>query len=147
MHKALDRKVWLPSGGSLIIEHTEALTVIDVNTGKNVGTSNLEETVFHNNMEAADEIAKQLRLRDIGGIIVIDFIDMEISRQPGARWSSVSATRWPRDKTRSQVFDITDLGLVEMTRKRIGEGLLTEFSEICPNCEGRGVVIDHALLD
>ena len=77
VHKALDRKVWLPSGGSLIIEHTEALTVIDVNTGKNVGTSNLEETVFHNNLEAADEIAKQLRLRDIGGIIVIDFIDME----------------------------------------------------------------------
>ena len=78
LHKALDRKVWLPSGGSLIIEHTEALTVIDVNTGKNVGTSNLEETVFHNNLEAAEEIAKQLRLRDIGGIIVIDFIDMEI---------------------------------------------------------------------
>ena len=78
VHKALDRKVWLPSGGSLIIEHTEALTVIDVNTGKNVGTSNLEETVFHNNLEAAEEIAKQLRLRDIGGIIVIDFIDMEI---------------------------------------------------------------------
>ncbi len=78
VHKALDRKVWLPSGGSLIIEHTEALTVIDVNTGKNVGSSNLEATVFHNNMEAAEEIAKQLRLRDIGGIIVIDFIDMEI---------------------------------------------------------------------
>ncbi len=78
VHKALDRKVWLPSGGSLIIEHTEALTVIDVNTGKNVGKSNLEETVFHNNMEAAVEVAKQLRLRDIGGIIVIDFIDMEI---------------------------------------------------------------------
>ncbi len=78
LHKALDRKVWLPSGGSLIIEHTEALTVIDVNTGKNVGTSNLEETVFYNNLEAAEEIARQLRLRDIGGIIVIDFIDMEI---------------------------------------------------------------------
>ena len=78
LHKALDRKVWLPSGGSLIIEHTEALTVIDVNTGKNVGTSSLEETVFRNNLEAADEIARQLRLRDIGGIIVIDFIDMEI---------------------------------------------------------------------
>ena len=82
VHKALDRKVWLPSGGSLIIEHTEALTVIDVNTGKNVGTSSLEETVFHNNLEAAEEIAKQLRLRDIGGIIVIDFIDMEVQRQP-----------------------------------------------------------------
>ena len=83
LHKALDRKVWLPSGGSLIIEHTEALTVIDVNTGKNVGTSNLEETVFRNNLEAAEEIAKQLRLRDIGGIIVIDFIDMEIRENRG----------------------------------------------------------------
>ena len=78
LHKALDRKVWLPSGGSIIIERTEALTVIDVNTGKNVGTSNLEETVFRNNLEAAEEIARQLRLRDIGGIIVIDFIDMEV---------------------------------------------------------------------
>ncbi len=146
VHKALDRKVWLPSGGSLIIEHTEALTVIDVNTGKNVGKSNLEETVFHNNMEAAEEIAKQLRLRDIGGIIVIDFIDMEIKDN---RAKVVSAFRdaLARDKTRTQVFDITELGLVEMTRKRIGEGLLTEFSEICPDCEGRGVLVDHTLLD
>jgi ribonuclease E len=146
VHKALDRKVWLPSGGSLIIEHTEALTVIDVNTGKNVGSSSLEETVFHNNMEAAEEIAKQLRLRDIGGIIVIDFIDME---QRENRGKVVEAFRnaLSRDKTRSQVFDISDLGLVEMTRKRIGEGLLTEFSESCPECEGRGVIVDHALLD
>jgi ribonuclease E len=146
VHKALDRKVWLPSGGSLIIEHTEALTVIDVNTGKNVGTSNLEATVFHNNMEAAEEIAKQLRLRDIGGIIVIDFIDMEIK---GNRAKVVEAFRsaLARDKTRTQVFDISDLGLVEMTRKRIGEGLLTEFSGVCPECEGRGVVVDHSLLD
>ena len=146
VHKALDRKVWLPSGGSLIIEHTEALSVIDVNTGKNVGTSNLEETVFHNNMEAAEEIAKQLRLRDIGGIIVIDFIDMEIK---GNRSKVVEAFRsaLARDKTRTQVFDISELGLVEMTRKRIGEGLLTEFSQHCPNCDGRGVVVDTALLD
>src|SRR4029077_13079166 len=79
LHRALDRKVWLPSGGWLIIEHTEALTVIDVNTGKNVGSKSLEETVFKNNLEAAEEIAKQLRLRDIGGIIVIDFIDMEVA--------------------------------------------------------------------
>ena len=146
VHKALDRKVWLPSGGSLIIEHTEALTVIDVNTGKNVGTSSLEETVFHNNMEAADEIAKQLRLRDIGGIIVIDFIDME-NRSNRAAVAERFRNALSRDKTRSQVFDISDLGLVEMTRKRVGEGLLTEFSEICPNCEGRGVIVDHALLD
>jgi ribonuclease E len=146
VHKALDRKVWLPSGGSLIIEHTEALTVIDVNTGKNVGKSNLEETVFHNNMEAAEEIAKQLRLRDIGGIIVIDFIDMEI-RDNRARVIEVFRNALARDKTRSQVFDITELGLVEMTRKRIGEGLLTEFSEQCPDCDGRGVLVDYSLLE
>ncbi len=146
VHKALDRKVWLPSGGSLIIEHTEALTVIDVNTGKNVGKNNLEDTVFANNMEAAEEIAKQLRLRDIGGIIVIDFIDMEVK---GNRAKVVESFRaaLSRDKTRTQVFDISELGLVEMTRKRIGEGLLTEFSERCPDCEGRGVTIDHSLLD
>jgi ribonuclease E len=146
VHKALDRKVWLPSGGSLIIEHTEALTVIDVNTGKNVGKSNLEDTVFANNMEAAAEIAKQLRLRDIGGIIVIDFIDMEIKAN---RAKVVDSFReaLARDKTRSQVFDITDLGLVEMTRKRIGEGLLTEYSEQCPDCEGRGVLVDYSLLE
>jgi len=146
LHKALDRKVWLPSGGSLIIEHTEALTVIDVNTGKNVGTSNLEETVFRNNLEAAEEVAKQLRLRDIGGIVVIDFIDMEIKEN---RRKVVDAFRsaLARDKTRTQVFDISDLGLVEMTRKRIGEGLLVNFADQCPNCAGRGVVIDHALLE
>ena len=92
--KALDRKVWLPSGGSLIIEHTEALTVIDVNTGKNVGKSSLEETVFHNNLEAAVEMAKQLRLRDIGGIIVIDFVDMEEKREPRRRHRRRSVTRW-----------------------------------------------------
>jgi len=146
VHKALDRKVWLPSGGSLIIEHTEALTVIDVNTGKNVGKSNLEETVFHNNMEAAEEIAKQLRLRDIGGIIVIDFIDMEI-RENRAKVVEAFRNALARDKTRSQVFDITELGLVEMTRKRIGEGLLTEYSEECPDCQGRGVLVDYSMLD
>ena len=138
LHKALDRKVWLPSGGSLIIEHTEALTVIDVNTGKNVGTSNLEETVFHNNLEAAEEIARQLRLRDIGGIIVIDFIDME-NRENRAKVVEAFRDALARDKTRTQVFDISELGLVEMTRKRIGEGLLTSSPTTCPNCEGRGV--------
>jgi ribonuclease E len=97
-------------------------------------------------MEAADEIAKQLRLRDIGGIIVIDFIDME-NRGNRAAVAERFRNALSRDKTRSQVFDISDLGLVEMTRKRVGEGLLTEFSEICPNCEGRGVIVDHALLD
>jgi len=145
IHKALDRKVWLPSGGSLIIERTEALTVIDVNTGKNVGTSNLEETVFRNNLEAADEIARQLRLRDIGGIIVIDFIDMEIAAN---RAAVIKAFRdaLARDKTRTQVFDISELGLVEMTRKRISEGLVESFSETCPTCNGRGLIFDQTLL-
>ena len=148
LHKALDRKVWLRSGGSLIIEHTEALTVIDVNTGKNVGTSNsnLEATVFHNNLEAADEIARQLRLRDIGGIIVIDFIDMEI-RENRRKVLDAFRDALARDKTRTQVFEISELGLVEMTRKRIGEGLLTNFADQCPNCAGRGVLVDLALLE
>jgi len=146
LHKALDRKVWLPSGGSLIIEHTEALTVIDVNTGKNVGTSNLEQTVFQNNLEAAQEVAHQLRLRDIGGIIVIDFIDMEVKDN---RKKVVESFRQAlsRDKTRTQVFDISELGLVEMTRKRIGEGLITAFAGECPECSGRGMKVDFGLLD
>jgi ribonuclease E len=145
LHKAIDRKVWLASGGSLIIERTEALTVIDVNTGKNVGTSNLEETVYRNNLEAAEEIARQLRLRDIGGIIVVDFIDMEVAA------NRVDVTRafreaLSRDKTRTQVFDISELGIVEMTRKRVSEGLVESLSELCPTCGGRGIVFDEGLL-
>ena len=145
LRKAVDRKVWLPSGGSLIIEHTEALTVIDVNTGKNVGKKSLEETVFRNNLEAAEETARQLRLRDIGGIIVIDFVDMDVKKNREA----VAATlrdALARDKTRTQVFDISELGLVEMTRKRIGEGLLESFSDRCDDCDGRGVALDEELL-
>jgi ribonuclease E len=144
LHKALDRKVWLPSGGSLIIERTEALTVIDVNTGRNVGSSSLEETVYRNNLEAADEIARQLRLRDIGGIIVIDFIDMEIKQN---RDDVIRAFRaaLARDKTRTQAFEISELGLVEMTRKRIGEGLVESMSQTCPMCEGRGLIIETDL--
>jgi ribonuclease E len=143
--KALDRKVWLPSGGSLVIERTEALTVIDVNTGKNVGKSNLEETVFNNNLEAADEVARQLRLRDIGGIIVIDFIDMEIKKNRDAVLRGFKDAL-ARDKTRTQVFEISELGLVEMTRKRISEGLVEAFSETCEACQGRGFMVDESLL-
>ncbi len=146
LHKALDRKVWLPSGGSLIIESTEALTVIDVNTGKNVGSSNLEETVFLNNLEAAEAIAHQLRLRDIGGIIVIDFVDME-SKKNRDEVMRVFRGALSRDKTRTQVFDISELGLAEMTRKRIGEGLLESLSHACPHCEGRGMVVDTSVLE
>jgi len=145
LHKALDRKVWLPSGGSIIIERTEALTVIDVNTGKNVGKSNLEETVYRNNLEAAEEIARQLRLRDIGGIIVIDFIDMEI-RDNRDRVSAALRSALARDKTRTQVFDISELGLVEMTRKRVSEGLVESLSTVCTVCGGRGIVLDDSLL-
>ncbi len=143
--KALDKKVWLPSGGSLIIEHTEALTVIDVNTGKNVGRSSLEETVYRNNLEAAREVARQLRLRDIGGIIVIDFVDMEEKRNRDDVIRTFRETL-ARDKTRTQVFDISDLGLVEMTRKRIGEGLLESFSRTCETCNGLGHQMDQELL-
>ena len=146
LHKALDRKVWLPSGGSLVIERTEALTVIDVNTGKNVGRTNLEETVYRNNLEAADAIARELRLRDIGGIIVIDFIDMEIKKN---REDVERAFReaLARDKTRTQVFPITELGLLEMTRKRVSEGLVEAFSETCETCAGRGFVLDESMLE
>ena len=146
LRKAVDTKVWLPSGGSLIIEGTEALTVIDVNTGKNVGKSSLEETVYRNNLEAAREVARQLRLRDVGGIIVIDFVDMEIKKN---REEVVRVFReaLAQDKTRTQVFDISELGLVEMTRKRIGEGLVESLSKTCETCEGPGHILDEALLD
>ena len=138
--KALDRKVWLPSGGHLIIDRTEALTVIDVNTGKFVGKDSLEQTVFENNLEAAEEIARQLRLRDIGGIIVIDFIDMETQKRQQELLSKFKQ-ELAKDKTRTQVFDISRLGLVEMTRKNVSAGLIESFSDECEECNGRGLII------
>jgi ribonuclease E len=140
LRKALDRRVYLPSGGHLVIDRTEALTVIDVNTGKFVGSSNLEDTVLQNNLEAAEEIGRQLRLRDIGGIIVIDFIDMEVEKNQLMVLRRLRETL-ARDKTRTQVFDVSHLGLVEMTRKNVSAGLLESFSEQCPHCEGRGVLL------
>jgi ribonuclease E len=140
LRKALDRKVWLPSGGHVVVDRTEALTVIDVNTGRFVGHSNLEETVLQNNLEAAEEIAHQLRLRDIGGIIVIDFIDMEVSKNRDAVLRRLREAL-AKDKTRTQVFEVSNLGLVEMTRKNESEGLLESFSHLCPTCAGRGVVL------
>jgi ribonuclease E len=144
IHKALERKVWLPSGGSIVIDRTEAMTVVDVNTGKFVGKSNLEETVVANNLEAADELVRQLRLRDIGGIIIIDFIDMLFERNQQAVVERLRAAL-ARDKTKSQVMEVSSLGLVQMTRKRVSGGLLESFSETCPHCEGRGVVITHEI--
>src|SRR6056300_1689251 len=139
--KALDRKVWLPSGGHLIIDRTEALTVIDVNTGKFVGKNSLEETVYENNLEAAEEIARQLRLRDIGGIIVIDFIDMESTKKQQSLLNRFKQ-ELAKDKTRTQVFEISRLGLVEMTRKNVAAGLVESFSEECEKCNGRGLIIN-----
>ena len=139
--KALDRKVFLPSGGHLVIDRTEAMTVVDVNTGKYTGAGgNLEETVTRNNLEAAEEIVRQLRLRDLGGIVVIDFIDMvlESNRELVLRRLTECLGR---DRTKHQVTEITSLGLVQMTRKRIGAGLLEAFSETCDHCKGRGVMI------
>lgn len=143
IEKALDRKVWLPSGGSLVIDRTEAMTVVDVNTGKFVGSGgNLEETVTKNNLEAAEEIVRQLRLRDIGGIIVVDFIDMvlESNRDLVLRRLVECLSR---DRTKHQVAEVTSLGLVQMTRKKLGLGLLETFSEPCEVCSGRGIIVHH----
>ncbi len=141
--KAMDRKVWLPSGGTLVIDRTEAMTVVDVNTGKFTGSGgNLEQTVTKNNLEAAEEIVRQLRLRDIGGIVVIDFIDMvlESNRDLVLRRLTEALAR---DRTRHQVSEVTSLGLVQLTRKRLGTGLIEAFSTTCPHCSGRGIML-HA---
>ena len=139
--KALERKVYLPSGGSLVIDRTEAMTVVDVNTGKFVGSGgNLEQTVTKNNLEAAEEIVRQLRLRDIGGIIVVDFIDMvlESNRDLVSRRLIECLGR---DRTKHQVAEVTSLGLVQMTRKKLGLGLLESFSEPCEVCSARGAIV------
>ena len=147
--KALDRKVWLPSGGSLVIDRTEAMTVVDVNTGKFTGQGgNLEQTVTSNNLEAAEEIVRQLRLRDIGGIIVVDFIDMVLESNRDLVWRRLVECLG-RDRTKHQVAEVTSLGLVQMTRKRIGSGLIESFSTNCETCNGRGIKVnlhehDHA---
>jgi len=145
--KAMDRKVWLPSGGTLVIDRTEAMTVVDVNTGKFTGSGgNLEQTVTRNNLEAAEEIVRQLRLRDIGGIIVIDFIDMvlESNRDLVLRRLTEALAR---DRTRHQVSEVTSLGLVQLTRKRLGTGLIEAFSTTCPHCAGRGIMLHGDPVD
>ena len=141
--KGMDRKVWLPSGGTLIIDRTEAMTVIDVNTGKFIGAGGtLEETVTRNNLEAAEEIVRQLRLRDIGGIVIIDFVDMVLESNRDLVLRRLVECLG-RDRTRHQVTEITSLGLVQMTRKRVGEGLVEAFSSSCEACEGRGFIVHH----
>jgi len=141
LSKAFDRKVYLPSGGSLVIDRTEAMIVIDVNTGKFIGKGgNLEETVTKNNLEAAEEIARQLRLRDLGGIVVIDFIDMILESNREAVLRRLVECLG-RDRTKHQVAEVTSLGLVQMTRKRVGQGLIEAFSTTCDSCSGRGIHI------
>ncbi len=140
---ALKRTVELPSGGHITIDKTEALTAIDVNTGRFVGKKTLEDTILKTNLEAADEVVRQLRLRDIGGIIVIDFIDMESARNRAALMMRFD-TALERDRTKTRVSEISRLGLVEMTRKNVTDGLYGVLTDTCPYCDGDGRVLSQA---
>jgi ribonuclease G len=135
--RALSRKVWLKSGGHIVIDHTEAMTVVDVNTGRFVGKRDQEETILKNNLEAAKEIAYQVKLRGIGGIIVIDFIDMERERNREKVYQATMEAM-ANDKAQTRISRISDLGLIEISRERVREDLLRTLSEICNDCEGRG---------
>ncbi len=138
--KALRRKVWLPQGGFISIDQTEALTAVDVNTGKFTGTGSLQETVLRTNIEAAGEIARQLRLRGIGGIIVIDLIDMDSSRHR-KQVSAALREAFAGDRMRTRIMHITRLGLVEMTRKRTEANLAQKLQATCPCCNGSGKIL------
>jgi hypothetical protein len=135
--RALERKVWLKSGGYLIVDEMEALTAIDVNTGRFVGKRNLEETITQTNLEAAREVAEQLRIRSIGGMIVVDFIDMDRSSNRNKVTRSFNDFL-RRDRSKAAVTRISELGLVEMTRKRTRDSLLHHLTEPCEHCEGKG---------
>jgi ribonuclease G len=137
VQRALGRKVWLKSGGYIVIEATEALTAIDVNTGRYVGKRNLEETILKTNLEAVKEIACQLRLRNIGGIIIIDFIDMEKESNRDKVFNALSEAM-QRDKSKSNILRMSELGLIEMTRKRTKESIGRVLCEPCFYCEGEG---------
>jgi ribonuclease G len=139
IERALDRKVWLKSGGYLVFDQAEALTAIDVNTGRFVGKTNQDETVLRTNLEAVEEVVKQLRLRNIGGIIIVDFIDM--SREADRKKvSDALREAQRRDKARTSALKISELGLVQMTRKRTRESLEELLTDPCPHCEGRRVM-------
>ncbi len=138
--KALLRRVWLKSGGYLVFDYAEALTVIDVNTGKFVGKHSLSDTVFQTNCEAVAEIARQLRLRDIGGIIVIDFIDMDRQEQR-EQLLSILRKELKKDRTKTNLVGITELGLVEMTRKKVHQPIHTLLMQPCACCQGSGRVM------
>jgi ribonuclease G len=143
---ALEKKAQLKSGGSIIIETTEAMTVIDVNTGKYTGKSNLEETILQTNLEAAEEIVRQLKLRNIGGLIVIDFIDMSMTSNRQKLYRFLEQTLREHDKYQSVVLKVSEFGLVQMTRKRTGKTLIQQLTQACNVCHGRGVVKSVFLL-
>ena len=139
IQKGLEQKVHLKSGGYLIIDQTEAMTTIDVNTGGFVGTRNLEETIFKTNLEAAQSIVRQLRLRNLGGIVILDFIDM-VEEEHKRQVVRALEKALERDHTRTYVCDVSPLGLIEMTRKRTRESLEHVLCAVCPTCEGRGSI-------
>ena len=139
LRAAIVRRVPLKSGGSLVIDQGEALTAIDVNTGSFVGKNDLEQTITKNNLEACEEVARQLRLRNIGGIIVVDFVDMDKESNRKTVWQAFQKAL-AKDSTRCNVTKISELGLVEMTRKRTRESLVQMLTEPCPTCVGRGIV-------
>ncbi len=145
IEQALQRQVWLKSGGYIVIDKTEALTVIDVNTGRFVGTKNLSDTVFKTNMEACEEIVRQLRLRDIGGIIVIDFIDMD-KADHRTKVLGELGEHLKKDHTKNVVVGITGLGLVEMTRKKVRQSLDALMTRMCPYCGGKGTVMSEETM-
>lgn len=140
LEKMLSRKVWLKNGAYIVIDHTEALTAIDVNTGKFIGEDDLQETLFETNCEAAREIARQIRLRDISGIIIIDFIDMEVQENKDAL-IELLRNCMKNDRTKSNVLGMTGLGLIEMTRKKMRNPLIATLQEPCPYCRGESRVL------
>jgi ribonuclease G len=145
IEKALRRRVWLKSGGYIVIDHTEALVSIDVNTGKYVGKRDFEQTVLKINLEAVGEVVRQIRLRDLGGIIIIDFIDMESAEHREQVYRALKRAL-AEDKARTNVLEISELGLVEMTRKRVRQDLRSLLSVMCPTCKGSGITKSDATI-
>ena len=143
--KALKSKVWLKSGGYIVINQTEALVAIDVNTGKYVGKKNLEETVFKTNLEAAKEIVRQIRLRDLGGIIVLDFIDMEDLANRERLFEALE-TEIRKDRSKTKILQISEFGLIEMTRKRVRQSLERSLTQACPYCGGSGRIKSNTTI-
>ncbi|HEY3056125.1 MAG TPA: Rne/Rng family ribonuclease [Thermoanaerobaculia bacterium] len=143
--KALKSKVWLKSGGYIVINQTEALVAIDVNTGKYVGKKNLEETVFRTNLEAAKEIVRQIRLRDLGGIIVLDFIDMEEATNRAMLFQALEE-EIKKDRSKTKILQISEFGLIEMTRKRVRQSLERSLTQACPYCGGSGRIKSNTTI-